>query len=291
MTLAPDGIRPAVSRWFTPAALAPPAVAAAFAITYLPVLVHAVGVWWTYPPLSFGFFGPPAAALMVFARRRRLAAAAGPGTAWGLALLGAGLLALLAGRVASVNAVIGLSLLPTALGAAAYVYGFQVARLLQAPVAVLTATLSVYLGFLNSLGFALQQVTAWGAAALAAAGGAPVRRSGVDLFVGSSHFVVAQPCSGMDSLLALLFLGFVTAAFANAPWTSRLLLFAAAIPIALATNVVRVTVVLLTSAAQGINLEAGLSHQLLSAGVFLVAALIFLSLGVLLGCIPRLRAA
>ncbi len=272
-----------------PSRLAIAAILFWLGVLYASAFGHALETWRLDPELSFGFFGPPVAALMLAVRLPSLRRSAGPGSRVGLAVLIGGLLLAVAGRAAGVSAVVGASLLPVAVGAAAYLFGYRTARSLLAPVSLLGATLSVYRGLFSSVGFALQQLTAGWSAGLAAVLGVPVRRSGVDLFVGGAHFVIAQACSGMDSLLALLYLGLVVAAFATAPLASRLLLFAAALPIALAMNILRVTAVLLSASGAGLNLEAGALHPLLSGLTFLLAGIAFSALVVLLRCVPRLR--
>ena len=161
------------------------------------------------------------------------------------------------------------------------------ARILAAPVALVSAALSLYRGLLAPLGFALQEVTARGSAALASFAGVPVRGSGVDLFVGEVHFVVAQSCSGMDSLLALLCLGFIVVALASTGWPRRALLLALVLPVVLVTNILRVTAVLALSLPFGTAAAGGLPHETLSAAVFLLAGLVLWLACVCLRCQPR----
>ncbi|HSS60063.1 MAG TPA: exosortase/archaeosortase family protein [Candidatus Limnocylindrales bacterium] len=263
-------------------------VVGALFVLYVPVFGHALDVWGTNQELSFGYFGPPGAAVLIFLRRKELAAAAGDGTWLGVPVLVAGLLTLVAGRAMGVHAIAGLSLLPASLGAAAYLAGLRFARLLAFPILLLTATVSLYYGLLNSVGFWLQQNTAAGAAATANLVGTGVARSGVDLFVGNNHFVVAEVCSGMSSLLALLFLGLIVAAFVTQSWPVRLLLLGSALPIVLLTNILRVTLVLVTAGTTGSNLESGAAHSLLSAGMFLCAGMLFAMTALGLRRLPRL---
>jgi len=249
--------------------------------------VHAAGVWSVDQELSFGFLVPPAAAAVVLLRRRALHASVAAGRPAGLLALVAGLLLYVAGIRSDVHAIAGLAFLPTVLGATAYLYGLPAARILAAPAALVTAALSLYRGLLAPLGFALQELTAGGSAALASLGGVPVHRSGVDLFVGSAHFVVAQACSGMDSLLALLCLGLLVVALASAAWPRRVLLLALVLPVVLAANVLRVTAVLALAVPFGTAAGEGLAHAWLSAGVFLVAGLVLWLACVGLRCQPR----
>ena len=270
------------ARWIAAAA-----VGCTAAVLYLPVLVHAVGVWSVDQELSFGFLVPPAAAGLVWLRWRPLRASVTSGSSLGLPLLAGGLLLFVAGLRSGVHAVAGISFLPVALGAVAYLYGAGAARILAAPVVLVSAALSLYRGLLAPLGFALQEVTARGSTALASFAGVPVRGSGVDLFVGDVHFVVAQSCSGMDSLLALLCLGFIVAALASAGWPRRALLLALVLPVVLVTNILRVTAVLALSLPFGTAAAGGLAHESLSAAVFLLAGLVLWLACVCLRCQPR----
>ena len=264
------------------------AVAAAIATVYVPVFAHAADVWRSDQEFSFGFLIPPVAAGMVGVRWRALRSARGPGHALGLAVLVAGLALLLVGARSGVHALSGASSLPVGLGAVAYLYGLHVARLAALPAALLAGGLSLYRGLLAPVGFTLQQLTAQAAAGAAGAVGVPVRRSGVDLFTGDVHLVVAQACSGMDSLLALLCLGALFVGVARASLARRLLLMALVLPIILVANVLRVTLVLVLSGPFGTAVAQGPLHELLSASLFLAATLLFLAAGLALRCLPSL---
>jgi exosortase len=181
-----------------------------------------------------------------------------------------------------VHALAGASLLPVVLGGVAFLHGIGPARVAALPVAVLTGSLSLYRGLLAPLGFALQQVTAQAAAVAASALGVPVHRVGVDLFTADVHLIVAEACSGMDSLLALLSLGLLFVALVRASLARRLLLMALVLPIIVVANVLRVTLVLVLSGP----LAAGLPHDMLSASLFVVATVLFLAAGLALRCVP-----
>jgi exosortase len=262
----------------------------AVALVYAPVFAHAAGVWRVDQELSFGFLVPPAAAVVLALRWRDLAAVARPGHPLALILLGAGLAMLVAAARGNVHALEGGSFFPVALGAAAYLYGTSAARLAALPLALTTAALSLYRGLLAPLGFALQQLTAQASAFTATAAGVPVRRSGVDLFTANVHLVVAQACSGMDSLLALLCLGTVFVGLVRPSLGRSLLLIALVLPIILVANVLRVTLVLVLAGPLGQAVVQGLPHDVLSAFLFVAATLLFVVAGLALRCVPPVAA-
>jgi exosortase len=261
-------------------------VVVAITLVYLPVIAHAIDVWRLDQEFSFGFLVPPVALGLAAWRWREVAAAQGTGPAASLLVLAIGLVLLLVGSRSGVHAVAAVSFLPVLLGAVAYLYGVGVARLLALPAVLLTGSLSLYRGLLSSVGFALQQLTAQASAGAATAIGVPVRRSGVDLFAGDLHLVVAQACSGMDSLLALLCLGLTVVGLVRAPIARRALLIALVLPIILAANVLRVTLALLLFRAVGRAAAAGLLHEFLSASLFVLATVLFFGTGAALRCGP-----
>ena len=258
------------------------------AVLYLPVFVHAVGVWRYDQEFTFGFLVPPFTLALLWLQWPRVRDAVLPGTDLGLIPFAAGLLLLVAASHIGVHALAGASFFPTVLGATAFLLGASVARVVLLPAALVTISLSLYRGLLSSLGFALQEITATLATLLANLAGVPVRQSGVHLFVGSFHFVVTEACSGMDSLLALLCLGLAFVALARTSLGRGVALVALILPIVLTANVLRVTLVLTLSRTMGLAIANGLLHQLLSVVVFVVATLLFLLAGIGLRCAPQL---
>jgi exosortase len=251
------------------------------------VLAHAFEVWTTDQEFSFALLVPPITLGLLWLRRRALLAAVGRGAAVGLVPLLCGLLLLLASTRSGVHAMAGAALLPTVLGITIYLYGVAAARVVAFPAAFLTASLCLYRGLLNSVGFALQAATARASAGLAGLLGTQVHRSGADLFVGRFHFVVAEACSGMSSLVALLCLGILVAGLTQATVPRRLILLVLIVPIVLAANIIRVTLVLMLSHPFGLAVAQSPLHEVLSAVLFLGAFGQFCLLGRVLGCSLR----
>ena len=257
---------------------------------YLPVFAHAVTVWSTDQEFSFAFLVPPIALGLLWLRRREIRAACGRGSNAGLLPLVGGLLMLVAGARSGVHAIGGASFAVTVLGAATYVYGITAARALVFPVAFLTCSLVLFRGLLSSVGFGLQELTARYAASAAALAGVPVRRVGVDLFAGQFHFVVAEACSGLSSLLALLCLSTLIVGLAPLSLLRRSVLIALVVPIVLVANVIRVALVLVLARVFGLGVAHGFVHGSFSAALFLAALSLFLLVGSALGCYPRITA-
>jgi len=265
-------------------------VLAVLLVVYTPVFAHAVEVWSLDEEFSFAFLVPPISAGLFWLRRDSILRSVGRGSDLGLLLLAGGLLVLVAGARAGVHAVEGASFVVTALGVVAYLYGVATARRAAFPIAFLAFGLCLYRGLLVSVGFFLQNLTARLSARAAALFGVTVHRVGVDLFAGQFHFVVAEACSGMSSLLALLCLGTAMVGLAQSSLPRRALLLLLIVPIVLVANIFRVTLVLTLAQVVGLAVVNSIIHGAFSAIIFLIAFGLFLLMGKVLGCYPRIGA-
>ncbi len=264
------------------------ATVVALLLLYIPEFAHALNVWTTDEEFSFAFFVPPLALGLLWTRRQALVRALGPGSWLGLPLLLSGLVVLLLGARSGVNFIADDSFVLTTLGLVAYLYGLAAMRVIAFPVLFLLFGLSLFRGLLSSVGFALQGLTAQASAASASLLGVPVYRNGVDLFAGVGakqyHFIVAEQCSGMSSLLASLCLGTLLVGIAHTMLARRVFLIALIVPIVLAANVLRVTIVLTGSQVIGYGVTQGTLHGALSASVFLTAFALHYVVGRMMGC-------
>lgn len=101
--------------------------------------------------------------------------------------------------------------------------------------------------------------------------GIPIFREGVILYLSNCTLEVADPCSGIRSLMALLSIGALFAYFSNATLLKRLILFSFTIPLAIISNVLRLLVLVLTAVSTGIIIVEGFFHMLLGLLVFVTA--------------------
>ncbi len=267
-------------------------VGVALLAVYYPVFAHAVDLWSVDEEMSFGFIMPPIAIGLLWLRRRAILRSITQerGSGFGLLFVALGMVLLVIDIRSSIRAIGGASFAVTFLGAIAYLYGLKTARLALFPIAFLTVGLSLYRGLFQPLGFSLQSLTARYSAQTASLLGVPVRRDGVDLFVGNFHFTVAEACSGMNSLLALLCLGTLVVGLAQNSLPRRALLMLLIVPIVLVANIIRVTLVLTLSRVIGLTVVDSFVHGSFSAIIFLLAFGLFFLVGKVLGCSPRIAA-
>jgi len=103
-------------------------------------------------------------------------------------------------------------------------------------------------------------------------GGYPVERSGVVLAVGPHEMLVADACSGLNSLYSLFALGLLYAHLTGPSSRARLAsIVLSIVPIAIAANVVRVLALVLITYHVGEKAASGFLHGFAGMTVFVVA--------------------
>ncbi|HXG02279.1 MAG TPA: exosortase/archaeosortase family protein [Candidatus Binatia bacterium] len=219
--------------------LAPPA-ALALAL-YAPLVPDLAREWSEFPSLSHGFAIPLIAAYLAWIRRDRLARTPVRPSLLGLPLLVAGLAALVIGVLGQEPFVARLSLPLTLGGLVWFVAGGAVARLLWVPIAYLFFMVPLPWSTLKLVMYQSRLLDAAVSAELVRWLGVPVFRDGFMLHLPALTLEVADDCSSIPAIAALLSLGVAYAYFSPRPAAYRGLLIAATLPIAIFSNIVRIT--------------------------------------------------
>jgi exosortase len=267
------------------ARIAPPSgLVAATGLLVWPAFAHAAEVWATVAEFSFGFLVPPISAFLVWRRRAALRRDAGSGGVAGLAIVLASLAAYLLAHRVGINAAAGLAVSPLLWGIVVYLRGWDAGRALAFPIGFLAFGLGLYRGLLDSVGFALQGVTAVGAASLGLALGVPVAREGLVLRSEEFAFIVAEACSGMSSLLALLALAALWTYAARGSLPARLVVALSVAPLVIAAKMTRVGCVLLVAHWFGQDAAVGFFHGASSLVLFGLAVAGLVAVSRLAGC-------
>ena len=233
-----------------------------------PAFIHAYQVWSTTEEFSFGYLIPPISIGLLIWRRAAIRQSVGPGANSGLAIaLPCLVVLLLAGRI-ELHALGGLMVPPVLIGATIYLFGWNTGREVAFPLGFLGFGLGVFRGLLDSVGFALQAITAYGASTLAHGMGVSVVRDGLVLSSDTFAFVVAEPCSGMSSLVALLALAALWTHLAKGPLRGRLAVIASIPPLVIVANSTRVALVLVVASWFGQDAAVGFFHSVSSLVLF-----------------------
>lgn len=120
--------------------------------------------------------------------------------------------------------------------------------------------------------------------------GYPIAWQGTILTIGPYQLLVADACSGLNSMFSLSAMGLLYLYFMNhRSWLRNALLLACVIPIAFAANIVRVIFLVLVTYYLGDTAGQGMVHDLASVVMFVAALLFLFLIDAVLGLVLRGR--
>lgn len=227
--------------------------------------------WSTNDNYSHGPLVPATALVLVWLRRDRLRALAVRPEPRGLALVALGCLMQVVGVRADVFALQGWALLPLLFGLSFAFLGTAMTRMLAFPIAYLGFMLTFPPVVMNTLSFALKEISVSASVGAARWLGVPLERDGMSILLASGELRVENPCSGLRSLLALLATGTLFAYFQKGGFWRRATVMLAATPIAILGNAVRLLLVILAAEQRGVLWASGTFHDMTGYVVYAVA--------------------
>jgi exosortase len=190
--------------------------------------------------MEHGILVIPAAAYMAWAKRDKLAAVPLHPSFWGLALLAWGALQALLGALGQWVFVSRTAFLISFVGSIALVYGVQMIKELVYPLCTLVLMIAPPNFVFENLTLRLQMLaSALGAGALEALGYSVLREGNILEMVGIK-LSVEEACSGIRSLVAILFMCVLYNYFFVEKKSMRVWILLFAIPIAILGNAVRI---------------------------------------------------
>jgi exosortase A len=199
---------------------------------------------------------PPILAWLVRQRSPELAKLT-PRAWWpGLIILAGGVLTWLAGTTLGINTVSQLGAVVLLQASVAVLLGPRVTAGLLFPLAYMLFLVP----FGDELVPALQAVTAEMAVALTHASGIPATIDGVFIDTPAGLFEVAEACSGVKFLVAMIALGTLVAHLCFASVKRRVLFMAAAVVVPVLANGVRAWGTIYIAQSQGVEFAAGFDH-------------------------------
>ena len=243
--------------------------------------------------MSFGWLVPLFALYVLWTERRELREAVGkPSFAGLLACLPCMAVALLGSRGLQVRleqmGFIGLCVaLPWAF------FGWRLARLCVFPAFFLLFTVPVS-SFLDVITIHLRLLATGTAFAVLKGFGIDAVQQGTAIYAQGAHpfsIDVAEPCSGLRSLVALMALTAAYAWHSQPTWPRRAALFACSVPLAILGNVVRILSISLCAAWGSPEFATGFYHDYSGYVIFIVAIACMVACGEVIGRMSQGRPA
>jgi exosortase len=239
------------------------AVTAALATAVFgPILYYMVIHWNTVADYSHGFLVAPLALFFAWERRGQLRRAPIDPTWWGLVPLALGTLALTVGRLGTELTTMRSAYVLTLIGLVLLLVGKSAFKILAFPLAFLFLMVPLPQSLVNVVAFPLQLMAADWAVQVLYLLRIPALREGNIIHLPETQLFVAEACSGLRSLMALITLAIVFAYFFRREWKQRVLIVASAIPIAIVVNAGRVAVTGILTYHFGQKAAEGALHEL-----------------------------
>jgi exosortase len=249
-------------------------LAALVVLAYIPTFDWMIDRWSvadTY--YSHGFLVPFISAFIVWLKRKELSALLVKPSRWGWIVFGIGMTVYALSAVLRVYSSSGFSLLIVLPGLILLLWGKDHLKALWFPLSFLLFMVPLPLVVISNMSFKLKIIATQASVAVINMIGVPAVREGSIIKTQHSYVIVEDPCSGIRSLLALIALGALMAYFSRLSRVKKLVLFAASIPLAVATNIIRIVAVTLASEMYGSEFATGKFHDAMGMMVFVLAFL------------------
>ena len=251
-------------------------------VLYAPLVAGMAAEWSEFPSLSHGFAVPVISAYLLWRRRHFLAQAPIEGSILGLPLIVFAVAMLVVGSLGGEPFVARLSLPLVLFGAVLFLMGGPVTRQSWLAIAYLVFMIPLPYLTLRALTYQSRLFDAGITAQALGWLGVPVLRDGVMLHLPNMTLEVADDCSSVPAIAALLALGAAYAQMQPRPTWIRVLLTISAAPLGLLSNIVRLILTSISAYYFGPIALHNVIHKFNGTSVFLATVLLLVLLDTLL---------
>lgn len=278
--------QPSASRGLSLGQYAPlAAIAALFIAIYTPTFAFMMNRWRSDEAFQHGWVIIPIASWVVWTIRDRLKTLPLQGHKAGLWVIGLALLMHLFEKAIDLNGPSPLSIPIFVAGTVLYFAGKEYLKALAFPIAYLIFMIPIPGGFTEIISFPLRMLATNLSRVIAGLFGVQIFGSGMNLQFGQPHgtewlsLEVADPCSGLHSIMAIKALHAIFAYFSRLSLGWKWVLFMCALPIAVLSNLTRIVGIILIGAYWSKDFAVGLFHTYSPFILYPIALLILISIG------------
>lgn len=214
---------------------------AGIAWVFLPTILSLESIWRNDPDQTHGYFVVPFVIYLLWLRRHAEIEEFGA-PIWGLALLAAGLGLRFFGIYIYFDWLQAAALVPCLVGIGMIVWGSTVIWKIAGPLMFLLFMIPLPYRAATALAFPLQRIATVGSTYLLETLGYFASSMGTRIHLGEHTLDVVSACSGLKILMTFFALSVAVALLQTERlWWERLAIILAAIPIAMAANIIRIT--------------------------------------------------
>lgn len=239
-----------------------------WAIVFVPVYPRLADAWLSHGDNSHGILVPFISMFLIWQKRDRLKLVRLSSSNWGAFILVASLSLHLLGLASGTEVLSRAMIVFSLIGLLWFTLGKELVRLLVFPLLFLLFMIPVPVAVQSALAFPLQLFATNIAFLFIKALSIPVHQEGNMLFFVEAQLEVAQACSGIRSIAAFTVLSVIFAYLLDKGWGRRIVLLASAIPLALFTNIVRITGTGILAHYYGSRIADSFLHEFSGIAVF-----------------------
>ena len=252
-------------------------------LTYWTVVPGMVADWNNDPNYSHGFLVPLISGYMVWQKWPELKKLPVQSNNIGFLVVLASLLLLVFGFAGTEYYTMRSSLVFLLAGIVLFWFGRVIFKELALPIGFLLFMVPLPYIVYDAMAFPLKLLVAkFSVLALKLMGVAVLREGNIIMFP-QTVLEVADACSGLRSLMSLLALAVAYAVFTQSSNVKRIIIVLSAVPIAIATNMLRVIVTGFLAQYYGAAAAEGFFHEFAGMAVFALAMVFLFLLGAVLG--------
>jgi exosortase len=251
-------------------------VAALIVLLYSPALKGLVRQWWSDPDYGHGFFIAPFSAYVLWRLRGQWMKCQIKPSNFGLVVILGAIGLLVVGSLGAELFTSRFSLLLLLAGIVIFWAGWKFLRAVWFPLSFLIFMIPLPAIIYNQITFPLQLIASRLATFLLGLAQVPVLRDGNILELSNYSLEVVEACSGIRSLMTLIALAVIYLYFTEPRRWARYLLIVLMVPIAIASNAVRIMGAGIMAHSFGPSAAEGFLHAFSGWLIFITALLLML---------------
>lgn len=241
-------------------------------LAYIPTFIWMFDRWNAKDSYySHGLLVPLVSIFIIWLKREKLSKISIKPTNLGWVFFGLGILTHIISALLRVYFSSAFSLIFVIIGLVLLFFGTKYLKELAFPIIFLIFMIPLPLVVIANISFKLKIFAAQVSTVIINKMGIPAIRDGSIIKTANSYLIVEDPCSGIRSLISLIALGALMAYFSNISRFKKPILFLSSIPIAIATNIIRIVALSLASEMYGAKLATGAFHNIMGVLVFVFA--------------------